>query len=1485
MKKTIFLFLVLLLVSMTLVSGEVRVLNGEKSFIVKENNKEKLLEKLDIKKNKIVLQKELVDKDIKYTFYKQKHKGLEVYGSRVGFIEKKGRIVSVKSNYEELDIDTDPLITAKEASTIVSDDIGEDVKSEPELIIYKNPFKGPDYLLAYKVRTHFLEDRLEKWLYFVDAKTGEIIFRETLLIFISGNVTAQVFPETPAQSQVTVNLTNNNVTIWQNGSMISSALTNNGFYNVSNVTGNITVKANLEGPYARILNADQSRAYHEYNTTGNSTHNWNWNESDSSDRDEESNVFYHMNIIHDYFTSGDPFNITQMNFQMNATVQFGGASCNAFYDTVLDSLSFYGGAAGCDNPALSADVVYHEYTHAVTFHIYGTIPYYKITGAMSEAFSDYFAATITNNPAIGEDNWNSPIRNLSNTKSYLNSSHYQTCPAGETPSEGNDYCYVHDNSEVLGGALWDFRELVGNATADDLIIRAIKAQPHSFSELLEDMLVIDDDNANLSDGTPNSTYICQAFSNHDIYSYYCNQTKHSFTIEETSLSWYNASNNGSIISAAESTDGVQGMGDDDITNPINLSFEFPFHGQKYSQVYIGSNGLVTLQNYSVNLFWDDCFIPDSNLPNTVIAPLCTDLDPSAGGDVYYWSQQDRFVVEWKDVVLYGKSDPENVEVVLFDNGKILMQYQNTTNITTETKIGVEDELGVTADILNFSDVNSLAPSAFLFVPTNNAPNITSSYPNSTNISIAEPNNQKFNITYSDAENDTITIKWYLDGNLQIENTTEYNFIGNYTSAGAYNVTANVSDYLNTTIYLWNFTVNDTPHPCGSISYNLTLTSDVSSSGTCFTINADSITLDCDGYAINYSTSSGNGFGVYNDGFDNITIENCVLSGLLNDGNLHHGIYFLNISGATIRNNNINVNTSKGILFVSSVESTIMNNTINTSQRNNHGINLHISSNFILINNFINTVHNYSDGIQLSSSSNCTLTGNIITTTGSKKSYGISLNHSSNSNILLNNNISTKTFKIYDLTNSSYINYLIYNNSYGEISWTNNSFLQNLTLDGEIALGTNLYISQNNISLNTSAFSNSKINSSATIRIHNLSYNSSRPQVDYNDNGTFENCNSPQCEYISYSNGVLIFNVSSFTTYKAVENDPPVHNVTIPNQAWNEGSSKNNAFNLDNYFYDNQDNLSYGYVNNSNIVISISAGNVVSFSQPSTWFGSEIVRFYANDSYIVTYSNSVSLTVNEVEDDGNGGSSRSSGPGVSLPPSSLDTVSRTWAVVSAGTVKTLVVESKEIPVTGITFEAKNDLLQAKISVKKLDDEPETEKKISKFKKVYKYLQISKTNIENKDIEEATISFEVEKEWLRNSSLERDDVALLRYASDWNELPTNLVRENLTVVFYNATTPGFSYFAIGEKEREETSVVQENVTVNESVDLNFSIPFEEINESEEETNITSEEIIEEEPSEMPQSLKFFIAVLILYFLLGRPKLKWKFRKKKSSHKKEG
>jgi len=86
--------------------------------------------------------------------------------------------------------------------------------------------------------------------------------------------------------------------------------------------------------------------------------------------------------------------------------------------------------------------------------------------------------------------------------------------------------------------------------------------------------------------------------------------------------------------------------------------------------------------------------------------------------------------------------------------------------------------------------------------------------------------------------------------------------------------------------------------CGSINSAgiYTLQNNVSSTGTCFTIDADNVVLDCQGKAINYSSSSiGYGILARNDGGrNNITIKNCTIMQTKSSGicqNDSVGIYF------------------------------------------------------------------------------------------------------------------------------------------------------------------------------------------------------------------------------------------------------------------------------------------------------------------------------------------------------------------------------------------------------------------------------------------------------------------------------------------------------------------------------------------------------------------------------------------------------------------
>ena len=79
-------------------------------------------------------------------------------------------------------------------------------------------------------------------------------------------------------------------------------------------------------------------------------------------------------------------------------------------------------------------------------------------------------------------------------------------------------------------------------------------------------------------------------------------------------------------------------------------------------------------------------------------------------------------------------------------------------------------------------------------------------------------------------------------------------------------------------------------------------------------------------------------------------------------------------------------------------------------------------------------------------------------------------------------------------------------------------------------------------------------------------------------------------------------------------------------------------------------------------------------------------------------------------------------------------------------------------------------------------------------VYKYLEITKTNILTSSISSASINFKVPKSWLTANNIDKNTIALNRYDSAWAKLPTTIRSEDSTYVYFTATSPGFSTFAI-------------------------------------------------------------------------------------------
>jgi hypothetical protein len=66
---------------------------------------------------------------------------------------------------------------------------------------------------------------------------------------------------------------------------------------------------------------------------------------------------------------------------------------------------------------------------------------------------------------------------------------------------------------------------------------------------------------------------------------------------------------------------------------------------------------------------------------------------------------------------------------------------------------------------------------------NSAPRIDVFIPPAGSVIVNEPNNQSFNITYTDFENDAVSVNWYVNGSLQASaNNANFTFLGNFSQS-------------------------------------------------------------------------------------------------------------------------------------------------------------------------------------------------------------------------------------------------------------------------------------------------------------------------------------------------------------------------------------------------------------------------------------------------------------------------------------------------------------------------------------------------------------------------------------------------------------------------------------------------------------------------------------------------------------------------------
>lgn len=162
--------------------------------------------------------------------------------------------------------------------------------------------------------------------------------------------------------------------------------------------------------------------------------------------------------------------------------------------------------------------------------------------------------------------------------------------------------------------------------------------------------------------------------------------------------------------------------DDDVSAAIPIGFTFKFFERAYTQIYVNTNGLIlfgepatafankeipkdTLPNDFVAVFWDDLYLIRDD-QNQFVSRVRYLNGTDANGNF--------IVIEWNKVAKLGTQDFLTFQVVLYQNGNVLLQYQTLTGNLTQATVGIEDADGVDGTLVLYNAAGLSAGQAILF---------------------------------------------------------------------------------------------------------------------------------------------------------------------------------------------------------------------------------------------------------------------------------------------------------------------------------------------------------------------------------------------------------------------------------------------------------------------------------------------------------------------------------------------------------------------------------------------------------------------------------------------------------------------------------------------------------------------------------------------------------------------------------------------------
>ena len=441
--------------------------------------------------------------------FKQYYNSLEIIDSRLyaKLSLNEELIMFGLDVFNDINISINPTISEQQAIYEAKDGIHfpiQNISIEDDLKILPIPVNEKyEYHLIYIIH---IDTRIEEgpanYICYIDANSGELLMRNNKVLYeappnanisVTGDVyTTNSFNPSTTEKFVDLRVRHNNTDYYTN---------NAGSVNIPSNSGNATFY--LDGLFAEVQTNNVVASFNS--SLSNTSVDFN---NDATI--QERTAFYSVNKIHTHMKSVFP-NFTLLDNPMETNIDESG-SCNAYYNG--SSINFYEEGGGCNATAKIPDVVYHEYGHAINGWNYGSTGMQN--GGQNEGYADIWALSLTLNPVLGFG-WDLIDPTIFVRRYDQNRKVYPQDLVGQ----------VHADGEIIAGCFWDTYLNLGNMTQMlDLFkytfdpVGAPQASNGDegvlYTDILIEVLFADDNDNNLSNGTPNDIDIVSAFALHGI---------------------------------------------------------------------------------------------------------------------------------------------------------------------------------------------------------------------------------------------------------------------------------------------------------------------------------------------------------------------------------------------------------------------------------------------------------------------------------------------------------------------------------------------------------------------------------------------------------------------------------------------------------------------------------------------------------------------------------------------------------------------------------------------------------------------------------------------------------------------------------------------------------------------------------------------------------------------------------------------------------